>query len=54
MNESTKGETIHACFEFVSRCSQEVENLIGVAKTLLDEELERRSGSLPFTQGAWG
>lgn len=54
MTEQTKGQTINACFEFVAKCSAEVQNLAETLKKLFSDELDRQGTSLPFAAaGDW-
>ena len=51
MDEMTKGESISACFEYLSRCGVEIGNLAACVKDLIRKEIERRGAALGFAPG---
>lgn len=54
MDEMTKGESISACFEYLSRCGSEIQSLAACVKDLVRKEMERRGAALGFAPaGQW-
>lgn len=47
----TKGESITACFDYLSRCAAEITNFAECAKDLFRKELQSQGKSLGFTVG---